>query len=59
VWVCGLDSSDSGYGPVPVCCEHGTETWGSIKGGEFLDWLINCQLLKKDSAPRLKLINDS
>jgi hypothetical protein len=21
------------------CCEHVNELWGSIKGGEFLDWL--------------------
>jgi hypothetical protein len=33
------------------CCEHGNEPLGSIKGGEFLDYLSNCQLLKKDSAP--------
>jgi hypothetical protein len=32
-------------------CEHGNEPSGSIKGGEFLDQLSDCQLLKKDSAP--------
>jgi hypothetical protein len=31
-------------------CKHGNETYGSTKGGEFLDWLIDYQLLKKDSA---------
>jgi hypothetical protein len=31
--------------------EHGNELLGSIKGGEFLDQLSDCQLLKKDSAP--------
>jgi hypothetical protein len=35
--MCGLDSSGSGYGPVAACCEHGNDTSGSIKGGEFLD----------------------
>jgi hypothetical protein len=23
-------------------CEHGNEPSGSIKGGEFLDWLSDC-----------------
>jgi hypothetical protein len=32
-------------------CEHGNEPSGSIKGGEFLDQLNDCQLLKKDSGP--------
>jgi hypothetical protein len=32
-------------------CEHGNEPPGSIKGGEFLDYLSNYQLFKKDSAP--------
>jgi hypothetical protein len=39
---CGLDSSDSGYGQVTDCCEHGNEPSGSIKGGEFLDKLSDC-----------------
>jgi hypothetical protein len=33
---CGLDASGSGNGPMAGCCEHGNETPGSIKGGEFL-----------------------
>jgi hypothetical protein len=32
-------------------CEHGNEPLGSIKGGEFLDWLSDYYLLKKDSVP--------
>jgi len=32
-------------------CECNNEPSGSIKCGAFLDWLKNCQLLKKDSAP--------
>jgi len=39
---CGLDASGSGQGPVVGCCEHGNETSGSVKGGEFLDKLSNC-----------------
>jgi hypothetical protein len=32
-------------------CEHGNEPSGSIKDGEFLDYLSHYKLLKKDSAP--------
>jgi hypothetical protein len=35
---------------VAGCCEHGNEPSGSIKGGELLDQLSDCQLLK-DYAP--------
>jgi hypothetical protein len=35
---------------VAGCCEHGNEPSGSIKGGEFVDQLSDCQLVKKDSA---------
>jgi hypothetical protein len=30
--------------------EHGNEPWGSIEGGEFIDYLSDSLLLKKDSA---------
>jgi hypothetical protein len=30
---CGLDSSDSGYGPVAGSCEHGDEPSVSVKDG--------------------------
>jgi hypothetical protein len=33
--MCGVFSSDSGYGPVTCACEHSDEYGGSIKGGEF------------------------
>jgi len=33
-----------------VCCKHINEP--TIKCEEFLDWLRNCQLLKKDYAVR-------
>jgi hypothetical protein len=32
-------------------CERGNEHSDYIRGGEFLDQLSDCQLLKKDSAP--------
>jgi hypothetical protein len=32
---------------VKACCEYGNEIAGSIKHGEFLEWLRNYQLLKK------------
>jgi len=34
---CGLKASGSGQRTVEGLCEHGNETSGSIKGGEFLD----------------------
>jgi len=32
-------------------CTQDNEPSGSIRGGEFLDLLKDCQLLTKDSAP--------
>ena len=32
------------------CCECGYEPLGFLKCGEFLDWLWNCSVLKKESA---------
>jgi hypothetical protein len=37
-------------------CEHGDERSSSIEGREFLDWLSDYELLKKDSAPWSKII---
>ena len=37
-------------------CECGNEPSGSVKCGEFLDWLQTSQLLKKDSAPCSKSV---
>jgi hypothetical protein len=34
---CELNSSGLGHKPVEGSCEHGNETWSSIKGGEFHD----------------------
>jgi hypothetical protein len=34
---CGLNAPGSGQDLVTGCYEHGNETSGSIKGGEFLD----------------------
>jgi hypothetical protein len=33
------------------CFEHGSEPSGSIKGGEFFDYLSDCLLLNRDSGP--------
>jgi hypothetical protein len=49
---CGLDSSGSGHGPVVVSYEHGEKPSGSINGEKFLNYLIDYQLLKRDSVPR-------
>jgi hypothetical protein len=35
VW-CGLESCDSGQGPVAGSCEHGNGPTGSIEGGYLL-----------------------
>jgi hypothetical protein len=48
---CGQVSFGSGRGPLRGSYEHGNEISGSIKGGEFLELLSDCQLLKKDCAP--------
>jgi hypothetical protein len=31
-------------------CEHGNELSGSVEDGEYLDYLSECQFLKKDSV---------
>ena len=38
-------------------CESGNEVSGSIKCGEFLDWLRIGWLLKNESAPWNKLVS--
>jgi hypothetical protein len=47
---CGVDSSGSGKRPVAGSCEHGNETSGSIRSGEFLDQLGDYKLVRKDSC---------
>lgn len=32
-----LCGSGLGQGPVSSSSEHGNETWGALKGGEFID----------------------
>jgi hypothetical protein len=46
-----MDSFDSEQVSVANCCEYGNEPTHSIKGGEFIDYLSDYQLLKKDSIP--------
>jgi hypothetical protein len=38
----GMGYSDSGLGQMAGTCESGKELSGSIKYGEFLDWLRTC-----------------
>jgi hypothetical protein len=48
---CRLDLSGSGYRTVAGSCEHGNEPSGSVKLRTLLEWLINCWVLRKGSAP--------
>jgi hypothetical protein len=45
---CGVDSNGSGWGPVAATCEHGTESSASIRGGEFIGQLTECQPANND-----------
>jgi hypothetical protein len=38
-------------------CENGNKPLGSVKGREFSDWMNNCWVLKKDSAPSSLLVS--
>ena len=49
VW---LDSSLLQQKQLPSCCKCSNESLGSVKCGEFINQLRNCQLFKKDSVPR-------
>jgi len=49
--VCGLDLSASGKEQAAGSREHANGPSGSIRDGEFLDWLSDYYLPKKDSAP--------
>jgi hypothetical protein len=49
------DACDSKQGP-SGSCEHDNESSCSIKDGEFLDLLSDCQLLKKDCASWIELV---
>jgi hypothetical protein len=56
VWGCGLNPSGLVQYPVIGCCEHGNETSGSMKRGEFLGQLSNYQFLKMDFSLRNYLV---
>jgi hypothetical protein len=47
--ICGLDPSGLGRAPVADSCEQGTESFDSIKDGEFLQRRTKCPVLKKVS----------
>jgi hypothetical protein len=49
--MCGPDASGSECGLVAGCCENGNEPLESKKCGEYLYYLNDHQLLRKDSAP--------
>jgi hypothetical protein len=38
--MCGMDGTGSGYDLLAGFCEHDNELLGPIKGGEFLEKLI-------------------
>jgi len=46
-----LDASGSGWGPVAGPFEYDNEPSGSIRNGEFLNYLSEYQLLKNNLAP--------
>jgi hypothetical protein len=50
---CGYELHSSGSGEISVTefCEHGNEPFDSVKYWGFLEWLSDCSLLKKVSAP--------
>jgi len=52
---CGLDSSDSGLGPVVGPCERSNEPSGCIEGWEFIDRLSGHYFLHEVS--RLSSVN--
>jgi hypothetical protein len=53
---CGLKSFGSTYSSEAGCCEHSNYISGSIKGGEFLNRLSDCYLLKKDSMELVSVV---
>ena len=52
----GLNQAGSGWGQLAGVFECDNELPGSKKCWEFLEWLRNGQLLKKDSAPWSQLV---
>jgi hypothetical protein len=44
--VYGLNSTGSEQRPISGSCEHGNESSGSIKDGEFIDYVHYCYVLK-------------
>jgi hypothetical protein len=46
---CGLESSDSGYGPVAIRNGHANEPSGFINFGKVIDQLSDILVLKKKS----------
>jgi hypothetical protein len=55
----GLNLSGAGWGQEAGFCEHSNEPSGSIKCGEFRDWLWNCQFLNKNAAACRSLVKQN
>ena len=51
-----MDWIDLAQNDMAGTCKCSNEPSGSIKCREFLDYLRNCELLKKDSAPWNELV---
>jgi hypothetical protein len=45
VGICVLDASGSGQGPLAGCYDDGNEPSGSIKDGEFIDYIFSRRLV--------------
>jgi hypothetical protein len=56
-WVgrCGLAFTGTGQGPVAGPFAHGTKSSGSVKFGDFVDYLRNYSLLKKTLVQQMRL----
>jgi hypothetical protein len=52
----GWHSSGSGYDKRTAYCENDKEPSGSLTQEEFLTYVRNYRLLKKDSAPRVGVL---
>lgn len=53
---CGVAASGLEYGPIVGFCENGSNSSGSIPGGEFVDELSGYQFFKKGCVPRSQYV---
>jgi hypothetical protein len=52
----GLESTGLGHNPSVGCCGHGNEPSRFLKGWEFIEWLSDCKLLKKQAGSCSELL---